>query len=133
MQTSSFQQANYVANEVRAEIAQTQESILQAFAAQQQTLAEQHTAITDAAERNEQMNAATTESTQLAILQLLKQIKDEMKTTTTVRTPRRKFYCWTHGGCNHKSSECRNKKEGHQDDATFNDKKGGSTKGCTNT
>ena len=132
MQTSSFQQANYVANEVSARIAQTQESILQAFAAQQQTMAEQQTAMTAATERNEEVNAATTESTQLAILQLLKAIKDEMKTTNPVRTPRRKFYCWTHGGCNHQSSECRNKKDGHQDNATFRDKKGGSTKGCTN-
>ena len=132
MQTSSFQQANYVANEVSARIARTQESILQAFAAQQQTMAEQQTAMTAATERNEEVNAATTESTQLAILQLLKAIKDEMKTTNPVRTPRRKFYCWTHGGCNHQSSECRNKKDGHQDNATFRDKKGGSTKGCTN-
>ena len=95
-------------------------------------MAEQQTAITTATKRNEEINAATTESTQLAILQLLKQIKEDIMTTNSVRTPRRKFYCWTHGGCNHQSSECRNKKNGHQDNATFRNKKGGSTKGCTN-
>jgi hypothetical protein len=37
-------------------------------------------------------------------------------------------YCWTHGACNHKSSECNNKTEGHQDTATKNNRMGGSTR-----
>ncbi|GFH54654.1 hypothetical protein CTEN210_11130 [Chaetoceros tenuissimus] len=36
-------------------------------------------------------------------------------------------YCWTHGACNHKSAECRNKAEGHKDEATKNNRMGGST------
>ena len=35
-------------------------------------------------------------------------------------------YCWTHGGCNHKSADCRTKAVGHQDTATLKDRKGGS-------
>ena len=125
MRNSAFQQVNFVANEVRAEIAQTQESILQAIAENQTATNSEYE------EPSEVVNAATTETTQLAILQLLKQIKDDMKQcTSTSRNPRRKFYCWTHGACCHKSSDCRNKKDGHQDDATFNNKKNGSTKGC---
>ena len=36
-------------------------------------------------------------------------------------------YCWTHGACSHWGKDCRNKKPGHSDDATFNDRKGDST------
>ena len=39
-------------------------------------------------------------------------------------------YCWTHGACNHNSKKCRNKKKGHQIDATFENKKGGSELFC---
>ena len=36
-------------------------------------------------------------------------------------------YCWIHGACAHDSRSCSNKKEGHQDGATFSNKLGGST------
>ena len=39
-------------------------------------------------------------------------------------------YCWTHGACAHSSNECSNKKPGHQDNATFSNKLGGSTRFC---
>ena len=39
-------------------------------------------------------------------------------------------YCWTHGACRHSSNTCRNKARGHQDHATFQDKKGGSLARC---
>ena len=41
-----------------------------------------------------------------------------------------RFYCWSCGAWNHCSKDCQRKKEGHQDDATFEDKKGGSTYYC---
>ena len=41
------------------------------------------------------------------------------------------FYCWTHGACAHPSPECKNKRPGHQDAATFENKMGGSTAYCT--
>ena len=41
-----------------------------------------------------------------------------------------KRYCWTHGCCTHWGRECRNKKQGHQDAATFTNRMGGSNKGC---
>ena len=126
MQNSSFQRANMVAQEVRADIARTEQSILQALAIQS----------TQQQEENEQANTATTttaDATQLAILQLLKEIQDSMaKKTTNANKNRAKFYCWSHGRCGHKGVDCRNKKEGHQDNATFNNKKNGSTKGCNN-
>ena len=39
-------------------------------------------------------------------------------------------YCWSHGACAHDSRSCRNKKDGHVDHATFQNKYGGSTKFC---
>ena len=39
-------------------------------------------------------------------------------------------YCWSHGACAHSSAECNNKKRGHQNDATFSNKMGGSTRFC---
>lgn len=37
-------------------------------------------------------------------------------------------YCWTHGACNHHGRECRHKAEGHQDEATFDNRMGGSNR-----
>ena len=39
-------------------------------------------------------------------------------------------YCWTHGGCGHKSTDCKNPGTGHKREATFTNKKGGSTEYC---
>ena len=40
-------------------------------------------------------------------------------------------YCWTHGGCAHNSAECKAKATGHKDEATFENKMGGSKAFCT--
>ena len=39
-------------------------------------------------------------------------------------------YCWTHGACNHDSSECTRRAPGHKADATKANKKGGSKAFC---
>ena len=39
-------------------------------------------------------------------------------------------YCWSHGACAYSSADCNNKKQGHQDEATFKNKMGGSTRFC---
>ena len=41
-----------------------------------------------------------------------------------------KRYCWSCGCCTHWGRFCPNKKKGHQDDASFKDRKGGSSEGC---
>ena len=38
-------------------------------------------------------------------------------------------YCWTHGCCDHWSRTCPNRKKGHQVNATFKNRMGGSTEG----
>jgi hypothetical protein len=40
------------------------------------------------------------------------------------------MYCWTHGACAHFGNSCRNKADGHQDTATFQNKMSGSTASC---
>ena len=62
--------------------------------------------------------------------QLVLQLQTQMQTqgTNTSRTTNR--YCWTHGACAHTGKHCRYKADGHLDEATFKDKKGGSTKNC---
>ena len=48
-----------------------------------------------------------------------------------LRYPRRyNLYCWSHGGCGHLGGRCRDKKDGHKDEATFENKMGGSTLNC---
>ena len=42
-------------------------------------------------------------------------------------------YCWTHGACAHSSKDCRNRQEGHREEATFSNKLGGSTAFCKQT
>jgi hypothetical protein len=40
------------------------------------------------------------------------------------------IYCWSHGGCGHTSSDCQTPLPGHQPNATFENKMGGSTHRC---
>ena len=44
------------------------------------------------------------------------------------RNPNQQKYCHTHGACNHHSRDCRSKADGHNDDATFNNRLSGSTR-----
>lgn len=88
----------------------------------------------------EQALAANSSNTDVAaslaeILRRLQQLEARTTDTDTPnndtrrnpRTRRYTEYCWTHGACNHKSAECRNKAEGHKDEATKDNRMGGST------
>ena len=39
-------------------------------------------------------------------------------------------YCWTHGACGHESNQCNAKAHGHQDNATLENRMGGSNAFC---
>ena len=96
-------------------------------------------------------STSTTNNVQLEMLKLLQEMSREMKQirnpVTTPRTqgrgqrrigtrtpddqvhPPRPYtakYCWTHGNWGHHGSQCRNKAEGHKDEATKNNRLGGS-------
>jgi hypothetical protein len=34
-------------------------------------------------------------------------------------SPKERLYCWTHGSCAHKGTDCKNPKDGHKKEATF--------------
>ena len=42
----------------------------------------------------------------------------------------KRYYCWTHGNCNHPSNECTRKAKKHKDEATYTNMMGGSKRGC---
>ena len=63
---------------------------------------------------------------QLMQQQIQQSSSSHSNTKNKIRTKTDK-YCWTHGGCAHSSKDCRNKKPGHQDAATFENRFGGST------
>ena len=47
------------------------------------------------------------------------------------RNPNLTKYCWTHGLCSHSSNECRTKADGHKNNATLQNRLGGSNKNIT--
>ena len=94
------------------------------------------------------------DTTQLQILQLLREIQKDMKENKKQRPqgsqgtqrPNRNRktrdnptwtrsvtdkYCWTHGGCNHEGKDCTTKALGHKDEATKENKLGGSKAFCS--
>ena len=102
------------------------------------------------------MNSATSTVSDLTIqtiqqqMQLMQQMMNRMSTmqgasnTTTQQSSTRRcpnnqrnmnqqLYCWRHGACNHRSIDCRDKGNGHQDDATFANRMGGITKNIAAT
>ena len=48
--------------------------------------------------------------------------------TTNNNKRRKMYYCWTHRACYHPGKKCHNKAPGHQDNATFQNRMGGSIK-----
>ena len=103
----------------------------------------------------EKVNATVSDKIQLEILKLLKDIQQDMNGNRQSnsgnqqqahlnarqqggkggRKKRKKRldtskYCWSCGAWNHLGINCRFKKDGHKDDATFNNKMNGSTYYC---
>ena len=96
----------------------------------------------------------TTNDVTIKILELLKELQQDMKEHKKRPPPRTNYkrngnndnngnkkkkgnrrtdisiYCWSCGAWNHTSRRCRRKKEGHKDEATFDNKMGGSTLYC---
>ena len=93
-------------------------------------------------------NATSTNTVQLEILKLLKELSTDIKQTKAVvprrrqpqKTPDNKNsppradtskYYWTHGASNHSSSECKRRAQGHKHEAVFTNKLGGSKAYCS--
>jgi len=100
----------------------------------------------------QQVNAVQTDPMQLEMMKILQQMQQSMQnmqqgTSTQTRKrptkktpdgatfPRRQTdtYCWTHGGSNHSSQDCKKQAPNHQVTATFENRMGGSNAYCKNT
>ena len=131
MYNTAYDQANALANQMRTELRQVEENVINACN-ELRTYQQEETE----PEPTDTANATTADATQLAILQLLRGLTEEMtglRTNNRRNNNNRKFYCWTHGRCNHSSANCRNKAANHKDEATINNRMGGSNKGCRST
>ena len=55
------------------------------------------------------------------------------RTNPSSSNPNQCKYCWTHGWCNHFGKDCRSKADGHKDEATKNNRMGGSIRNLSST
>jgi len=142
-------QANYVADGVLGEVESVQQNVIQLLqkyedsnttsiqSSQSVPPSLQNTTFSDITEDKAFAATPSTNATSTDLMAILKQMQEEIKTlkgTTNnpTRRNRRNFskYCWTHGACSHSSAQCRMKKEGHKDEATKENKMGGSERFC---
>ena len=159
MMQAGFRQMNHIASEIREEFQHTRNELANMAALMkgvdeesQYTSSTSPSSITGTSSSFEGIANATIEtSVNTELIKLLKAMQTELTTLrdssqgstpgkrkTNRKTPdnpsftRRKTdkYCWTHGGCTHESKDCMAKAQGHQNNATFSDKKGGSKAFC---
>ena len=148
MQQSGFHHANMLADHLRNDITTQNEQLM----AMMQNMQIQQI---EPEPPQQVANATVTDDVNIQILRLLQTMNEQMNTTNgnnngetnrrnngsrnrTRRTPDNaaferadtSHYCWTHGGCNHESAQCRRKAQGHKDEATFANKMGGSCAFC---
>jgi hypothetical protein len=152
MQGAGLQQANFLAQALQDNMHCMESTILERLNALEAP-GQENPAEENIPPQEQAGNASTDVTTE--ILQALKNLtanykKLENKFASISDTPRRGLrditntsdrrvrlprtivtkYCWTHGGCGHKSGDCKNPGTGHKRDATFASKKGGSTEYC---
>lgn len=124
-------QANLVAKSIRHNMYRQEQNLLESISnlAAKQDKVQNDVALTT---EMQMANFIDSNGTTHAILTLLQEIEKKIKDQKppSKGSQRLKEYCWTHGCCTHKSSDCCNKKEGHCDNATMRNKMGGSTKNC---
>ena len=142
-QTSYFH-ANQLVRELNDNITQMKSDILDGMSILQQDLRQDSSSVSTVTHAS-----TTTQPTQTAsavagstasnedLLRMIKQLQAHLALQSSSKPPPTNntkrivtHYCWTHGACGHPSNKCRNKKVGHQDEATFDDKMGGSSYYC---
>ena len=135
IQQTSYFQANQLVKEVNDNITQMKSDILDSMSIIQQDRQDNSSVSTPTLPT--QTASAVTGSTvsNEDLLLMIQQLQAQLS-SQSVQTPPKNFkrkvdhYCWTHGACGHPSNKCRNKKPGHQDNATLDNKMGGSTYYC---
>ena len=137
MQSSSFNQVNMIL----AEVNNVRESVLSAIALSVPD--QQHEDVPSSS--TEMVNQASTRDQaswdMITAIKDLQKEKKELKSSKqsnntqgqyrgyTTRHKKSK-YCYTHGACAHEGKFCKKTRQGHKDDATFDNKMGGSTVYC---
>lgn len=149
MMHAGFHQANYVADRVLGEVESVQQNVIQLLqkyedsnttstqSSQSVPPSLQNTTFSDITEDKAFAATPSTNAPSTDLMAILKQMQEEIKalkgtTNNPTKRNRRNFskYCWTHGACSHSSAQCRMKKEGHKDEATKENKMGGSERFC---
>jgi len=148
MRSTAFHHAHQVVTDLSRDFTQMRDEVMAVM--NSVTMMQDGTAINDDTDSNPpaidtptpSMNATIDQDILLAIKKLL---KEELRSNKGDRNdygndrrsnnhpPRRNVskYCWSHGACPHASRDCRNKRPGHKDDATFDDMMGGRTYYCS--
>ena len=147
MKDTGYHQANFIANQVLEEIQQVKSTVLEAI----DDFKENQNPNIPQPVPEYQANATITGQATNDLVALIKQLQLEVKQlketklgpvsdTGTGSTERKQYertvtnkYCWSHGGCTHLGKDCRKKRKGHKDEATFNNKMGGSIYYCPAT
>ena len=156
MPQAGYHHANHLAQQLRTDIQQRDSDLLSII----QSAVESNAAppsiaptnISTVTEIQHHANAMQSDPVQLEILKLLQQMQQTLTTTDASkgnirrgrRTPKKTLdnasfnhsqtdkYCWTHRGCGHLSSTCCAPAQGHKEDATFENRMGGSNAFCSN-
>lgn len=155
MQQAGYQHANVLAQElsrqIQQQLAQRDEQLLSVIQSIPSLAETSSSSDSDDTPPSQIANSVITQNTQLEILKLLQDIRQDMikgnqqqkreprkgpfkKTPDDQTQPKRRntsYYCWTCGKSNHPSKKCKFKAPGHQDLATFENKMGGSKAYCS--
>ena len=129
-QTSYFQ-ANQLVKEVNENITQMKSDIMDSMSIIQQDRHDASSVSTPTLPT--QTASAVTGSTvsNEDLLQMIQQLQLQLSSQNIQAPTQQKrkvnHYCWTHGACGHPSHKCRNKKPGHQDNATLDNRMNGNT------
>lgn len=152
MQQAGYHHANMLAQQLRSSLDQNNQDLLSYIQTAIDDCSQAHTAPSTLPPPTQAVNAATTDTVQVEILTLLRQMQQDMNcpptTNNTEPAPRtqrgrktsddstwrrRKTYqyCWTHGACAHASPDCKDKAPGHKDKTTFNERMEGANAHCS--
>ena len=150
MQQAGYHHANMLASQLRDDLVHQQTEMMAMVQTLAHNIQEENSPPTPPIEQPA-VNA-TMSTGQEQMLQLLRELRDAQIANNTSQSSRTRDqssrvnrktpddanfnrvdtsnYCHTHGACNHKSSECNRKAPGHKNNATRENRRGGSNAFC---
>jgi hypothetical protein len=144
MEHAGFHQANFIASQLKDEVQSVQHNVLQLLKKHEDDKENTPPPPPVKETANATIPTDPALAMQMEMLKLIKSLQQEV--SELKNTPKdfrnnphssnyrgrmnRNKYCWSHGGCNHKGRDCKSKREGHKDEATFFNRMGGSNSYC---